>query len=1190
MARDWFRKRRQDESSFEFAAETDAGYGGAVQPRPYASLDGGPSLPSSLSHETSNAVNHAQPRYPPVQYSHQNSFGVQYATSPQTPSPFARLSSSAASLPLSVGTTSSQGHLEAAAALEQFEFETALALSKTAEEEARAAASSEDTAIARAKRLSLQPVCCGGKAEALSYKLWDTDSLDYSDLIVDGLYDICGDFDEFRSPEGRPTFPTLLDLKSLKPGPDDMREAVEVNRDRDPGLCEVEGQAAEAIAALCEAGPVSCVQGLASVVAKRMGGACSLLDLKQNYQAYFAVLRAERTSMVVPIGALEVGLPRHRALLFKTLADACELPCKILRGLNLGLASGGWPGAAVVVVRVNTDQELLVDLIQNPGNTYSVRPESIPKILPPVDGASACAWDGLSGGLGVRSQSVGLEWQEETEEPALIALGEPEGRGQSGESAMSATTASTPVGPMSRVTSQDGGPSTSSSGPPAIEVPAGAPIRAVRLGFRALPSPYADDELQSASMTFGPEPASARTPDNVGSGPPSTSRGSAGPGSASNHPVRPEDLSFESYAFGSPPRTSPAGPPSLQHSPAGPPRRASPFDAGPGGVPIMQSPSLPALQPGRTGPPVQTLASLPHPLRPGEMVRVVPPGGHTRLAPQAPGAQVASSLPKAEPVPTPRPSPRDSAVRPGETRPGVRSMTALEAAGIVKGPADPFANLSPFESLVPGALGQPMAARSGSLQVPMRGVASAPNVPNITSPRTTSAGLQHWTSVQGPGKDGIAGPSGAHRSPADRSPVPVPQPSGAVQLQPQLVSQMAERSPGSQPQVPQATTPQVPTAVNIYDAWAPSKVQAAVPSLADVAVLPQADGSEQQLLASTEERRRALVAEAEEWEIAHEEIDWGGRIGIGSYGEVYRATWRHTDVAVKRFLEQDVSPQLLEEFRAEIAIMKRLKHPNVVLFMGAITQPPHLSIVTQFVPRGSLFRLLHRTPNVVLDDKRKLRMAMDIARGMNYLHSCKPPVIHRDLKSPNLLVDKDFTVKVCDFGLARVRRSTWLSGKSQAGTPEWTAPEVLRSQSYNEKSDVYSFGVVLWELFTGEEPWQDKTPMQVVGAVGWGDARLQLPDTLPPVIHDLILQCFGQPEQRPSFSQAIEILKPLLTDGSLAPPSAGPGHSLTIAAAWRWLCRRLLMRSKEDSMSLEDTPTLMRLRGCELGSHRCGHQ
>jgi len=69
---------------------------------------------------------------------------------------------------------------------------------------------------------------------------------------------------------------------------------------------------------------------------------------------------------------------------------------------------------------------------------------------------------------------------------------------------------------------------------------------------------------------------------------------------------------------------------------------------------------------------------------------------------------------------------------------------------------------------------------------------------------------------------------------------------------------------------------------------------------------------------------------------------------------------------------------------------------------------------------------------------------------------------------------------VCDFGLSRVRRSTWLSSKSQAGTPEWTAPEVLRSQAYNEKSDVYSFGVILWELCTGQEPWQDKNAMQVI--------------------------------------------------------------------------------------------------------------
>uniref|UniRef100_A0A151UG32 Serine/threonine-protein kinase CTR1 n=1 Tax=Cajanus cajan TaxID=3821 RepID=A0A151UG32_CAJCA len=113
--------------------------------------------------------------------------------------------------------------------------------------------------------------------------------------------------------------------------------------------------------------------------------------------------------------------------------------------------------------------------------------------------------------------------------------------------------------------------------------------------------------------------------------------------------------------------------------------------------------------------------------------------------------------------------------------------------------------------------------------------------------------------------------------------------------------------------------------------------------------------------------------------------------------------------------------------------MKRLRHPNVVLFMGAVTRPPNLSIVTEFLPRGSLYRLLHR-PNSQLDERRRLKMALDAARGMNYLHNCTPVVVHRDLKSPNLLVDKNWVVKVCDFGLSRMKHSTFLSSRSTAGT------------------------------------------------------------------------------------------------------------------------------------------------------------
>ncbi|AQK74849.1 protein tyrosine kinase family protein [Zea mays] len=100
--------------------------------------------------------------------------------------------------------------------------------------------------------------------------------------------------------------------------------------------------------------------------------------------------------------------------------------------------------------------------------------------------------------------------------------------------------------------------------------------------------------------------------------------------------------------------------------------------------------------------------------------------------------------------------------------------------------------------------------------------------------------------------------------------------------------------------------------------------------------------------------------------------------------------------------------------------------------------------------RGSLFRLIHR-PNNQLDERKRLRMALDVARGMNYLHNCSPVIVHRDLKSPNLLVDKNWVVKVCDFGLSRMKNNTFLSSRSTAGTAEWMAPEVLRNERSDEK-------------------------------------------------------------------------------------------------------------------------------------------
>ncbi|XP_049363810.1 uncharacterized protein LOC125828549 isoform X2 [Solanum verrucosum] len=216
-----------------------------------------------------------------------------------------------------------------------------------------------------------------------------------------------------------------------------------------------------------------------------------------------------------------------------------------------------------------------------------------------------------------------------------------------------------------------------------------------------------------------------------------------------------------------------------------------------------------------------------------------------------------------------------------------------------------------------------------------------------------------------------------------------------------------------------------------------------------------------------------------DYEILWEDLTIGEQIGEGSCGTVYHGLWYGSDVAVKVFTKQEYSDEVIYSFKQEISLMKRLRHPNILLFMGAVTSPQRLCIVTEFLPRGSLFRLLQRNASK-LEWRRRIHMALDVARGMNYLHHLSPPIVHRDLKSSNLLVDKNWTVKVGDFGLSRLKHETYLATRTGKGTPQWMAPEVLRNEPSDEKSDVYSFGVILWELATEKIPWDNLNTMQLI--------------------------------------------------------------------------------------------------------------
>ncbi|KAI3842741.1 hypothetical protein MKW98_015408 [Papaver atlanticum] len=247
----------------------------------------------------------------------------------------------------------------------------------------------------------------------------------------------------------------------------------------------------------------------------------------------------------------------------------------------------------------------------------------------------------------------------------------------------------------------------------------------------------------------------------------------------------------------------------------------------------------------------------------------------------------------------------------------------------------------------------------------------------------------------------------------------------------------------------------------------------------------------------------------------------------GSCATVYRGLWCSTDVAIKVIINFEYYDNLLMQhsFRQEVLVMKRLRHPNVVLFMGAVTSPRNLCIITEFLPRGSLFQVLRRRTTTTLDWRRRVLIALDIARGMNYLHCYNPPIIHRDLKSSNLFVDKNWSVKVGDFGLSRFKHQTFLTSAGN-GTPQWMAPEVIRNEPADEKSDVYSFGVVLRELATLKVPWNDLTSMQVIAAVGFMNQRNEIPKDTDLTWASLIERCWhSDPKCRPTFAEVLEKLK-----------------------------------------------------------------
>ncbi|CAI0461423.1 unnamed protein product [Linum tenue] len=258
------------------------------------------------------------------------------------------------------------------------------------------------------------------------------------------------------------------------------------------------------------------------------------------------------------------------------------------------------------------------------------------------------------------------------------------------------------------------------------------------------------------------------------------------------------------------------------------------------------------------------------------------------------------------------------------------------------------------------------------------------------------------------------------------------------------------------------------------------------------------------------------------WEIDASQLKVENKVASGSYGDLYKGTYCSQEVAVKVLKPERVSAEMLREFSQEVYIMRKVRHKNVVQFIGACTQPPNLCIVTEFMARGSIYDFLHKQ-NGVFKLPSLIKVAIDVSKGMNYLH--QNSIIHRDLKTANLLMDENEVVKVADFGVARVQTQSGVM-TAETGTYRWMAPEVIEHKPYDHKADVFSFGIVLWELLTGELPYSYLTPLQAAVGVVQKGLRPTIPKQTHPRLAELLEKCWKQdPTQRPNFCEIKDILQ-----------------------------------------------------------------
>ncbi|GJN15303.1 hypothetical protein PR202_gb02202 [Eleusine coracana subsp. coracana] len=281
----------------------------------------------------------------------------------------------------------------------------------------------------------------------------------------------------------------------------------------------------------------------------------------------------------------------------------------------------------------------------------------------------------------------------------------------------------------------------------------------------------------------------------------------------------------------------------------------------------------------------------------------------------------------------------------------------------------------------------------------------------------------------------------------------------------------------------------------------------------------------------------------EDWEIDPAKLVVKGVIARGTFGTVHRGIYDGQDVAVKLLDWGEDGHRSEQDIVAFIGAIMGARDLNIQTENGHIGMPTNICcVVVEYLAGGALKSFLIKNRRKKLAFKVVVQIALDLARGLSYLHSKK--IVHRDVKTENMLLDKTRTVKIADFGVARLEAANPSDMTGETGTLGYMAPEVLNGNPYNRKCDVYSFGICLWEIYCCDMPYPDLSFSEVTSAVVRQNLRPEIPRCCPSSFANVMKRCWdANPDKRPEMAEVVSMLEAIDTSkgGGMIPVDQRPG-------------------------------------------------